>query len=287
MTSNGSGRGLEQAPADATTPAAAPPTLLGPGDPHPVRLSNPDGAGPFVLVSDHPGRLSPGRLGDLGVAPADWERHIAVDIGIDGVGEGLARLLDAPLVEQRYSRLVIDCNRPPGHPTSIPALSEGTAVPANRALTGPDRERRQREILHPYHAAIAALLDRRAAAGLRSVLVALHSFTPVYTGVARPWHAAILHDPAEGNAHAGHVLAGLRQVPGLVVGDNEPYALTALSDYTVPLHAWRRALDHVEIEIRQDLLSTPAGRNEWAERFARLLAAADAETVRGNGGTRR
>ena len=254
-------------------------TLLRVGDPHPVRLSNPEGAGPFVLVSDHAGRLRPAALGDLGVAPADWERHIASDLGMDAMGEALARLLDAPLLEQRYSRLVIDCNRTPGHPTSIPAVSEATAIPANRALAAADRAAREAEILHPYHAAIAALLDRRRAAGARTVLVALHSFTPVYAGVARPWHAAILRDVEREAGYAGRVLAALRCEPGLVVGDNEPYALTALSDYTVPLHAWRRALDHVEIEVRQDLLCAPAGANEWAERFARLLRAVEAETA--------
>ena len=266
-----------------TPPMTLPMTLLGGSDPHPVRVSNPDGAGPFVLVSDHAGRRSPAALGDLGVASADWERHIAADLGIGGLGATLARLLDAPLVEQRYSRLVIDCNRAPGHLSSIPAVSESTAIPGNRALAPADRAVREREVLHPYHRAIAALLDRRASR--RSVLVALHSFTPVYAGVARPWHAAILHAGPGHGRFPGRVLDRLRAEGNLHVGDNEPYALTALSDYTVPLHAWGRALDHVEIEIRQDLLSTAASQREWAERLAAVLAAADAETAHENGGS--
>ncbi len=254
-------------------------SLLGKRDPHPVRVSNPEGGSPFVLVSDHAGRRRPAALGDLGVGLADWNRHVAYDIGIKGVGATLARLLDAPLVEQRYSRLVIDCNRPPGHPGSVPPVSEATAVPANRALDLAHIRARECEILHPYHAAIASLLARRRDAGRRTVLVALHSFTPVYDGVGRPWHAAILHGEGEGggerSAYARRVLATMQSEPDLVIGDNEPYSLTALSDYTVPLHAWQHGLDHVELEIRQDLISKRRGQAEWAARFASWLASVE------------
>ena len=249
-------------------------TLLGPFDPHPVRLSNPEGAAPFLLLSDHAGRRRPRACGDLGVAGPDWHRHIAYDIGIKRVGALLARGLDACLVEQRYSRLVIDCNRPPGHETSIPLVSERTAVPANLALTAPGRREREDEILHPYQRAIAGCIARRLAAGRRTILVALHSFTPVYEGVVRPWHAGVLHedtDPAVSDRFAVRVLRALRAEPGLVVGDNEPYRLTAASDYTIPLHAWSAGLDHVELEIRQDLIGHQAGQAEWAARMARLL----------------
>lgn len=253
-------------------------TLLGPRDPHPVRVSNPEGGSPFVLVSDHAGRRCPASLGDLGVASPDWDRHIARDIGIKGVGAVLARLLDAPLVEQRYSRLVIDCNRAPGHPGSVPMASEATPIPANRAPGPVEVAAREREILHPYHAAIAAMLARRRAAGRRTVLVALHSFTPVYEGRARPWHAAILHD-ADHGGYAARVLRSMQHEPDLVVGDNEPYALSAVSDYTVPLHAWQGGLDHVELEIRQDLISKSRGQAEWAAHFAKWLAAAEREAA--------
>ena len=259
-------------------------TLLGAFDPHPVRLSNPEGASAFLLVADHAGRRRPRALGDLGVRPADWDRHVAYDIGIEAVGACLARALDAPLIEQRYSRLVIDCNRPPGHPDSIPARSETVEIPANATLDDAGRSEREKEILQPYRLAVAAALDRRARAGRRTVLVALHSFTPHYLGAAgalaenRPWHAAILHD--DGHAPAPDPLARrmlrlLAAEPGLLVGDNQPYRLTATSDYTIPHHAWSRGLDHVEIEIRQDLIANEAGHAEWSARLARLLRAAD------------
>ena len=252
-------------------------SLLGPFDPHPVRVSNPEGAAPFLLLSDHAGRRRPLACGDLGVAGPDWDRHIACDIGIKQVGALLARTLDACLVEQRYSRLVIDCNRPPGHETSIPLVSERTAIPFNQALSAAGRREREDEILLPYQRAIASCITRRRAAGQRTILVALHSFTPVYDGVGRPWHAGILHentDPAVRDCFAVRVLRVLRAEPGLVVGDNEPYRLTAASDYTIPLHAWSAGLDHVELEVRQDLIGRSAGQAEWAARMARLLRTA-------------
>ena len=251
--------------------------LLGPFDPHPVRVSNPEGRSPFVLVSDHAGRRRPASLGDLGVAGHDWDRHIAYDIGVKRVGGLLARLLDAVLVEQRYSRLVIDCNRTPGHRTSIPTISEATPIAANHGLSADDRSAREEEIFRPYHDAIAAILERRASAR-RTILVALHSFTPVYDGTERPWHAGVLHetDGSVDDRVARAVLALLAAEPGLVVGDNEPYRLTAASDYTVPHHAWP-SLGHVELEIRQDLIAGPAGQAEWAARLARLLTAAERE----------
>jgi predicted N-formylglutamate amidohydrolase len=252
-------------------------TLLGPFDPHPVRVSNPEGAAPFLLVSDHAGRRRPRACGDLGVAHRDWDRHIAYDIGIKGLGALLARTLDACLVEQRYSRLVIDCNRPPGHESSIPRTSEHTPIPANHDLTGTARREREEDILHPYQRAIAACIARRQAASRRTILIALHSFTPTYDGIARRWDAAILHentDPAVNDRFAPRVLHALRREPGLVVGDNEPYRLTPASDYTVPLHAWSAGLDHVELEIRQDLIGDETGQAEWAARMARLLRTA-------------
>ncbi len=248
-------------------------SLLGPLDPHPVRVSNPDGASRFLLVADHAGRRCPAALGDLGLEAREWERHIAVDIGIRGLGGMLARELDAALIEQRYSRLVIDCNRPPGHPSSVPVISERTTVPGNQALGAGDRAAREAAILHPYQRAIAAMIERRRERGRATVLIALHSFTPVYEGRARPWHAGVLHDGRGGLALA--VLSLLRREPGLVIGDNEPYCLSAVSDYTVPLHAWPAALDHVELEVRQDLIAGQVGQAEWSMLLARVLGAAE------------
>jgi predicted N-formylglutamate amidohydrolase len=249
--------------------------LLDPDEPSPVTLENEAGNSAFFLTCDHAGRRIPRRLGTLGLPEHETLRHIAWDIGIGAVGRQLSRLLDAAVILQTYSRLVIDCNRDPNVPSSMPEISETTEVPGNRDLGGRARAARVDTIFRPYHDALAAALDRRAAQGRPSVLVALHSFTPVFKGAARPWHAAVLFNRDARLAHALFTL--LSAEDGLVVGENEPYAVSDLTDYTVPVHGERRGLSHVEIEIRQDQITEPAGQTEWAERLARLLPAAYAE----------
>ncbi len=243
--------------------------LLDPDEPLPVRLHNAGGASPFVLVADHAGNRVPRALGDLGLSEDERARHIGWDIGIAGVGEALADALDAILIEQACSRLVIDCNRPLAAQSSIPEISERTVIPGNRGLSASDRETRAREIFWPYHHRIAAELDRRLAAGRPTALVALHSFTPVFKDVARPWQVAVLYnrDPRL----ARQMLALLRREEGLSVGDNEPYFVSDTSDYTIPVHGERRGLPHVLVEIRQDLIAAPPGQKNWAKRLARLL----------------
>jgi predicted N-formylglutamate amidohydrolase len=238
-----------------------------------VRALCDTGTSDFFLTADHAGRAIPRQLGTLGLPELDRERHIAWDIGIAGVTERLSGLIDATSVLQTYSRLVIDCNRAPDHPTSIPEVSELTEIPGNHGLSSRDREERQREIFLPYHDRIAALLDRRQAAGRRTVLIAMHSFTPVFKGEPRSVEVGVLYNRDDRLARI--MLDLLRREGDLVVGDNAPYAITDTSDYTVPVHGERRGLPHVEIEIRQDLIAEPAGQAAWADRLARLLPVAD------------
>jgi predicted N-formylglutamate amidohydrolase len=246
------------------------PTLLDADEPPAAILENPDGGSVFFLVCDHAGRAFPRRLGTLGLPEAETWRHIAWDIGIAGVGRELSRRLDAPLLLQSYSRLVIDCNREPAVPSSIPEISEATAIPGNRGLVEADRAARIAAIFQPYHETLRAALDRRG----ETTLVALHSFTPVFKGVARPWHAGVLYNH---DARMARPLLELLRAEGdLVVGDNQPYAVTDQSDYTMPEHGERRGLPSVEIEIRQDLIAEPAGQAAWAARLARLLPSARA-----------
>ena len=170
----------------ASDVAGTPRLLLGGGDIAPVHEVNVEGHSPFLLTCDHYGRLLPTRLGNLGLSEQDLARHIAWDIGIAGVAERLAQLLDAHLIVQRYSRLVIDCNRPPSATNSIPVISETTTIPGNEGLSPDAAGQRLREIFDPYHRRIKAAIDRRLHAKRPAVLVALHSFTPVYAGEARP-----------------------------------------------------------------------------------------------------
>lgn len=254
--------------------------LLGEEDPPPFRVLRPQAISDFLLTADHAGRLIPQRLGDLGVAASELQRHIAWDIGIAGVTEKLAPLLDATSVLQTYSRLVIDCNREPEWASAIPAISELTAIPGNEGISAHEREARRREIFLPYHQQISNLLDQRAALGRRSVLVAMHSFTPVYKGEARQVEVGILYNPNDRDTRLPHIMLDLlRAEAGFVVGDNQPYAITDNSDYTVPVHGERRGLPHVEIEIRQDLIADDTGQARWAACLARLLPLASSRLV--------
>jgi predicted N-formylglutamate amidohydrolase len=243
--------------------------LLSSDEPAPVVIDHAQGSSDLFLTCDHAGRRMPVKLGQLGVSDAEMERHIAYDIGARAVAVALADALDATLIRQVYSRLVIDCNREPSVPSSIPEISEVTAIPGNVGLTQAQRDARRAEIFQPYHDAIAAALDARAARGQPTALVAVHSFTPVYKGESRPWQAGLLYNR---DARLSLLLKQMLEAEGgLVIGDNQPYFVSDLTDYTIPVHAERRGLPYLELEIRQDLIATEAGQAEWAARLIRLL----------------
>src|SRR6476660_5663632 len=243
--------------------------LLGRGDVPPVLEDNAAGRSPFLLTCDHYGRAIPAILGDLGLPAAQLARHIASDPGIAGVADALSKELDAHLIAQRYSRLVIDCNRPPDALSSIPRISEATVIPGNEALARDAIQARRRTVFDHYHRRIAEVIDRRLREGIPTVLVSLHSFTSVYAGIARPWHIGTLYH--RDTRLPPLVLKLLRSEPDLVVGDNEPYAVSDETDYTIPVHAEARGLMNTGIEIRQDLISDQAGEKAWAERLARIF----------------
>ena len=249
--------------------------LLAPDEPPAVIDYRSDGASPFLLVCDHAGRRTPRRLHNLGLAEAELARHIAWDIGIAGVGRLLADRLDACLVMQPYSRLVIDCNRPPGTLESVVATSDGILIPGNAKLSAHDADMRAREIFAPYHGAIARHLDARAKARRQTILISLHSFTAVYAGFARPWQVGVLYNRDSALARA--LLDLLRSERDLTVGDNEPYTVDDETDYTIPVHGERRGIAHVAIEIRQDLIGAETGQRQWAARLAELLPKAAAK----------
>ncbi len=243
-------------------------TLLGPDDPAPFTLIGEAAPSPFFLIADHAGQLVPAALEQLGLPQVELDRHIGWDIGIAGVTRKLAALLDASAVLQTYSRLVIDCNRPLEASGSIPAVSDGTDIAANVAAGETERAQRVAEIFIPYHDAIRTQLDARAARGQPTILLAMHSFTPVYGGIMRPWQAGVLYQRDNRLAMA---LKPLLEADGLVVGDNEPYAVSDQTDYAVPVHGEARGLVHLELEIRQDLIADEAGQEAWARRLAKML----------------
>ena len=245
------------------------PSLLAADDPPPVTVQNAGGASPFLLVADHAGVASPHALGRLGVAASEWQRHIAWDIGIAGLARMLSDALHATLIRQNYSRLVIDCNRPLDAASSIPEISELTPIPGNVGLSDVEKAARAREIFSPYHERIEAERERRRQAGRPTALIALHSFTPEFKGVARPWHVALLSN--RDRRLADRLLDLFREERDLVVGDNQPYFVSDATDYTIPVHGERHGLPHALIEIRQDLIAEDCGQQQWAERLARVL----------------
>ncbi len=248
--------------------------LLAADEPPPFLELGQHGRSNFVILVDHAGARIPRRLGHLGLPPTELQRHIAWDIGALGVARRMAEALDAPLVAQNYSRLVIDCNRDPRVATSIPPMGESIEIPGNIGLSRVETEARRAEIFEPYHARVRELLDARAAAGRTTILIAQHSMTNVFKGVRREMQAAVLYN--RDRRFAGLVLDGLRRCDGLTIGDNEPYFVSDETDYTVPRHGEARGLPHVEIEIRQDLILDDAGQDEWARRLTAVLRDAEA-----------
>jgi predicted N-formylglutamate amidohydrolase len=242
--------------------------LLHKNDPAPFGAERLSGKSPFLLTADHAGKAIPQKLGDLGISKTDLNRHIGIDIGIHGVSQNLSRLLDAPYLYQPYSRLVIDCNRKPGNPSSIPPISDGTHVPSNQSISTQDRLMREAEIFWPYQNAIAAHI---ASLKAPPVLIAMHSFTPKHGDypAPRPWHIGVLFNRDERLARS--LIALLEKECDLIVGINQPYAVSDDGDFGIPVHGEQKQILHVEIEIRQDLIASSVGQKAWAERLARLL----------------
>lgn len=237
--------------------------LLQDDEESPFIAVNEEGRSPYVLICEHASHLLPKRLGTLGLPEAELTSHIAWDIGAENVARLLSRLIDAPLVLQRYSRLAYDCNRPPESPDSVPELSELTAIPGNRRLSVADRLARAREIYRPFHDGVSLLLDKRAAAGIRSLVVSIHSFTPVYKGKSRSVELGILHDR---DTSLSSKL--IKRFPNIDARLNEPYGPKDGVLHTLNMHGFARGLQHAMIEIRNDLVSSERGQDEWAQRLS-------------------
>jgi predicted N-formylglutamate amidohydrolase len=235
----------------------------------PAAVENPAAAGPFVIVCDHAANAVPPEYAALGLGPGELAAHIAWDPGALGVSRRLAQALDAPLVHATVSRLVIDCNRALDAPDLIAVTSETTAIPGNAALSDAERRRRIACVHAPYHAALEQFMDERLDAGRATALVAVHSFTPVYRGVSRPWEIGVLFDR---DRRLAEPLIEAFRAEGLAVGINAPYSPADGVYYTMRRHGEARGLPCVMLEIRNDLIRDEAGEAAWAARLARVLA---------------
>lgn len=241
------------------------PPLLGPDDPPAAQLVNGDGRTPLLLVCDHASNTIPRSLGTMGLPEEALFEHIAWDIGAAAVTTRMAEILDAPAILCGFSRLVIDCNRQPGDPSSVPPVSDTWPVPANQGMDQAHLDRRLDEVFHPYHRAITNTIAHmwQRDPHRAPVLFAVHSFTPcMKSGQPRPWECGILwnKDPRL----PVPMIEALRKAhPELTIGDNEPYDGREIA-YTTDTHAGAAGLAHAAVEVRQDLIADSDGADRWA-----------------------
>lgn len=224
----------------------------------------------LLLLADHAENALPSEYGTLGLSSDQMQRHIAWDPGVRVITERLSARLGIPAVLSRFSRLLIDPNRGIDDPTLVMRLSDGAIVPGNRHIDAAEIARRAQRFHAPYHAAITRVLVQMLATGVTPVILSLHSFTPVWKGVPRPWHVAILWD--EDPRLARPLIDRFAADPSVVVGDNEPYVGCLRGD-TLWTHATQRGLAGAIIEYRQDLVGDETGAMSWADRTEAILHA--------------
>lgn len=233
-----------------------------------VSVVNAGGGARYVLICEHASNWIPENYHGLGLPPEELERHIAWDIGAARMARCLSDELDAPLILAGASRLLVDLNRPLGSAGSMPELSEATHIPGNMNLSKAERDLRAARWFDPFQAAVNQMLDVRQAQGQPTIVLGIHTFTPVFLGHVRPWKAGILYRKSAGfAARLVNRLGGAAQD----IAHNQPYQIDDESDYTVPVHGEARGLDAVLIEVRQDLVATPEGAEAWAARLAVAL----------------
>jgi predicted N-formylglutamate amidohydrolase len=244
---------------------------LSPGDCRPFEVVNAGGQSLFVFVCEHAGTTVPASLDRLGLPAEAFALHIASDIGAEAVARVLAASLDAPLILQPYSRLIVDCNRPFEAPDCFPEISDTVPIPGNAALSMENKRARFDAIHAPFHREVASILDRRRP-GSGSILVSIHSFTPslMSTGVPRPWEIGLLF--GRDDRFARRLMPVLKRLrPAIVAAFNQPYVGSDATDYTIPVHGESRGAEHVLIEIRNDLIDAPKGQAGWAAFLAEAL----------------
>lgn len=237
-----------------------------------MAIFNPFGRGPVVLICEHASNYIPDNHGRLGLSDANLDRHIAWDIGALELAKQLASALDAPLAYATQSRLMLDLNRSVEAIDSIVVHSEDTPIPGNHDLPQHERLRRHQKIYLPFHNAVGALIERRLADGISTAVVSIHSFTPNYGGIVRPWHIGVISH--EDRWLADLLLAALATEPSLCVGDNQPYGPGDGVYHSLQLHGQTRGLRCAMIEVRNDLIVNDDGQRQWAERLRRILATA-------------
>lgn len=233
-----------------------------------------DAACGLLILCDHAANALPPEYDSLGLPATEFARHIAWDPGAEALTRRIAAIAGAPAVMSTFSRLLIDPNRGEDDPTLIMRLSDGAIIPGNARVDSGERERRIRQFHAPYHDAVAGAVAEAIATGNPPMVLSVHSFTPVWRGVPRRWHAGVLWD--RDPRFAVPLIEALRADPALVVGDNEPYA-GALKNDTMYRHATAAGLAHALIEVRQDLIADESGVASWADRLAAIVSTLNAD----------
>lgn len=231
-------------------------------------ICDPGTAGGLFFLCDHASNAIPGQLGTLGLPPEQLDTHIAYDIGAAELTRFLAREFGCRAILGRWSRLVVDLNRGDDDPTVVAKLSDRRIILGNAHLDHAAIQARIAVFHAPYHERITAEIDAGLSRGIVPVLVSMHSFTPVWRGFPRPWHIGVLWD-RDGRL-ARPLMEEFAALPGVWVGDNEPYC-GALENDCLNRHGTNRGLPHVLIEVRQDLIGDRAGRELWQPRIAGAL----------------
>jgi predicted N-formylglutamate amidohydrolase len=243
--------------------------LIGPGDPPPFISYNDHGKSPVLLVADHASPYFPAALNQLGLA--DWvlDSHVAWDIGSDKLAQFLADQLDAQAVLAGFSRLIVDPNRKLEDPSAFVEISDGQAIPGNIDLDEEQKALRIQSFFKPYHDQITARLKRFSDSGIVPAMISVHTCTPVFDRVVRPWHIGIMWD--KDPRIPLPLIQRLERMDGICIGDNEPYSGRHPHDFTIDYHAEPAGLPHVGIEVRQDLVKSKEGAREWAGILAEAL----------------
>lgn len=239
---------------------------------------NEQGSSPYLLICEHATNYIPEKFARLGLTEAELAAHIAWDPGASEVAHRMSAALDATLIEACLSRLLIDCNRPLSAPDLIPEVSELTLIPGNQGLSIEARQERIQLSHQPFHAKVEQVIEARRLRGQESRLITIHSFTPVYKGVERPWEIGIIHDADD--RLGAKMISGLRKDAarsGFQVGVNEPYSPDDRVYYTVECHAVKRGDLCAMVEIRNNEIADAQGQSRWAERLTAILQEIDAE----------
>ncbi|MBB3607387.1 N-formylglutamate amidohydrolase [Rhizobium sp. BK602] len=234
-----------------------------------VAVERPDGKSPIFIVCEHASRTLPEHFGDLGLSEEALSSHIAWDPGALAVARKMSASLDATLVHQRFSRLIYDCNRPPESPGAMPETSEIYTIPGNQHLRPADRQARTQSLYLPFHGRIETLLKDRVAKGRETVIVTVHSFTPVYNGKPRAVELGILHD--DDRWMADRMLAAAAEAPLYRTERNQPYGPEDGVTHTLKLHGIANGLHNVMIEVRNDLIVDDVGQGVMADYLTGLI----------------